>query len=481
MPAPVRRSGLQQEVINLYRQCFRAARLKPEANRPHFHAFIRMQFKKHSQVKQRDFSTIEYLLRMGKRQLETYSSPIRMTGEVIPHGANRNGFPVRSRYEERKKNMDGGSDASRWAAEFRASGKTRNETKESEIKPFRKDVSDKQKVQSQASVNLKAGMTGAYQELQTARVDLRAKRKLLTPREKELQRLRKVSYHWNKMERAAGSSQTTSRTPRGGSASQAANTAPTWDRPKAEDRTLNLDISALIHAADGNSKVIAFAGTDYGVRRMSETVPQTLKEISAHINRYTLLSDGQASSQTPSQSPSQAPPQGLSHAPPQSPSQAPPQGSSQGPSGPSQSPPQAPPSTLSDTAKAMKLPKAYRMTARQVNDVSHTRKLSRWRERLLRQPANANVRAALQAISSPDNSLTTAMTLRAVDSAHTARSGVRDVLQTFETSNSMLKRRHNHELRTKRSWAKLCAAERRYVERHALKAQLLGASSHSSS
>ncbi|KAF9906766.1 hypothetical protein BX616_000629 [Lobosporangium transversale] len=27
---PVRRSGLQQEVINLYRQCFRAVRLKPE-------------------------------------------------------------------------------------------------------------------------------------------------------------------------------------------------------------------------------------------------------------------------------------------------------------------------------------------------------------------------------------------------------------------------------------------------------------------
>ncbi|ORZ11347.1 hypothetical protein BCR41DRAFT_357066, partial [Lobosporangium transversale] len=72
---PVRRSGLQQEVINLYRQCFRAVRLKPETSRPHFQTFIRMQFRKHSDVKQRDFSTIEYLLRMGKRQLDTYSSP----------------------------------------------------------------------------------------------------------------------------------------------------------------------------------------------------------------------------------------------------------------------------------------------------------------------------------------------------------------------------------------------------------------------
>ncbi|KAF9186267.1 hypothetical protein BGZ51_002119 [Haplosporangium sp. Z 767] len=73
--APVRRSGLQQEVVTLYRNCIRAARLKPEANRPHFHAFIRMQFRKHSEVKQRDFTTIEYLLRTGKRQLAVYSAP----------------------------------------------------------------------------------------------------------------------------------------------------------------------------------------------------------------------------------------------------------------------------------------------------------------------------------------------------------------------------------------------------------------------
>ncbi|KAF9979066.1 hypothetical protein BGZ73_006303 [Actinomortierella ambigua] len=75
MPAPVRRSGLQQEVITLYRNCFRAARLKPQENRANFQKFIRMQFRKHSDVKAKDFATIEYLLRMGKRQLQAYSSP----------------------------------------------------------------------------------------------------------------------------------------------------------------------------------------------------------------------------------------------------------------------------------------------------------------------------------------------------------------------------------------------------------------------
>ncbi|RUS26878.1 hypothetical protein BC938DRAFT_483999, partial [Jimgerdemannia flammicorona] len=62
---------LQQEVVNFYRECFRAARVKPAQNRPHFYSFIRSQFREHD-LKKHDFATIEYLLRRGKRQLETY-------------------------------------------------------------------------------------------------------------------------------------------------------------------------------------------------------------------------------------------------------------------------------------------------------------------------------------------------------------------------------------------------------------------------
>ncbi|KAH8554984.1 hypothetical protein BGW37DRAFT_219178 [Umbelopsis sp. PMI_123] len=74
MAGAVRRSGLQQDVINLYRACFRAARQKPLENRQHFYTFIRQQFRQH-ELKRNDFATIEYMLRRGKRQLETYSSP----------------------------------------------------------------------------------------------------------------------------------------------------------------------------------------------------------------------------------------------------------------------------------------------------------------------------------------------------------------------------------------------------------------------
>ncbi|KAL0073201.1 NADH dehydrogenase 1 alpha subcomplex subunit 6 NDUFA6 [Phycomyces blakesleeanus] len=74
MAAPVRRSGLQQEVINFYRQCFRATLQKPKENRARFQAFVRNEFRNHK-IRKSDFTTIEYMLRRGKRQLEAYSSP----------------------------------------------------------------------------------------------------------------------------------------------------------------------------------------------------------------------------------------------------------------------------------------------------------------------------------------------------------------------------------------------------------------------
>ncbi|OLN88503.1 Succinate dehydrogenase assembly factor 1, mitochondrial [Colletotrichum chlorophyti] len=55
-------SGLQKEVLGLYRQCLREIRKKPE-------------FGRYLSVDKRDFSVVEHLLRKGRRQLETYSSP----------------------------------------------------------------------------------------------------------------------------------------------------------------------------------------------------------------------------------------------------------------------------------------------------------------------------------------------------------------------------------------------------------------------
>ncbi|RFU35182.1 hypothetical protein B7463_g1152, partial [Scytalidium lignicola] len=71
----MRYSGLQREVLALYRNCLRESRKKPATTRNHFESFARKEFEKGLRVDKKDFGTIEYLLRKGKRQLEMYSSP----------------------------------------------------------------------------------------------------------------------------------------------------------------------------------------------------------------------------------------------------------------------------------------------------------------------------------------------------------------------------------------------------------------------
>lgn len=117
--AMARLSGLQREVLALYRQCLREARKKPEVRvvrrriasnvLTYFHRMFggtsshllgmsglqinslnigrsmrevltrllscRSEFQEHIKLDKKDFGAIEYLLRKGQRQLEIYSSP----------------------------------------------------------------------------------------------------------------------------------------------------------------------------------------------------------------------------------------------------------------------------------------------------------------------------------------------------------------------------------------------------------------------
>ncbi|OCK82862.1 hypothetical protein K432DRAFT_380039 [Lepidopterella palustris CBS 459.81] len=68
-------SGLQRDVLSLYRQCLRAVREKPVDARPNFRAFARSEFEKNMSLSKKDFSAIEYILRRGHRQLEIYMDP----------------------------------------------------------------------------------------------------------------------------------------------------------------------------------------------------------------------------------------------------------------------------------------------------------------------------------------------------------------------------------------------------------------------
>ncbi|KFH44492.1 Succinate dehydrogenase assembly factor-like protein [Hapsidospora chrysogenum ATCC 11550] len=68
-----RLSGLQKEVLALYRQCLRETRKKPQGF-PDLDVG-RTEFARNMNVDKRDFSAIEYLLRKGRRQLDMYSAP----------------------------------------------------------------------------------------------------------------------------------------------------------------------------------------------------------------------------------------------------------------------------------------------------------------------------------------------------------------------------------------------------------------------
>ncbi|KZV70213.1 hypothetical protein PENSPDRAFT_685721 [Peniophora sp. CONT] len=76
MSAPKRLSGLQREVLALYRKALRMTRAKPPATRPKFELFVRHAFRTSAaSVSPRELTTIEYLIRRGGRQLEMFESP----------------------------------------------------------------------------------------------------------------------------------------------------------------------------------------------------------------------------------------------------------------------------------------------------------------------------------------------------------------------------------------------------------------------
>ncbi|EJF63422.1 hypothetical protein DICSQDRAFT_55520 [Dichomitus squalens LYAD-421 SS1] len=88
----LRRSGLQKDVLSLYRRALRMANSKPLAAQPKFRLFVRYTFKTEAaSISPRDIATIEHRLRRGRRQLEMYEDPkVRdcfVSSEMVQWGA----------------------------------------------------------------------------------------------------------------------------------------------------------------------------------------------------------------------------------------------------------------------------------------------------------------------------------------------------------------------------------------------------------
>ena len=73
--ARVRRlSGLQREVLSLYRTALRAANNKGEAAAD-FKKLAKQEFRKNQSISRKDIPLVEHLIRVGKRQIKAYESP----------------------------------------------------------------------------------------------------------------------------------------------------------------------------------------------------------------------------------------------------------------------------------------------------------------------------------------------------------------------------------------------------------------------
>ncbi|KDQ06785.1 hypothetical protein BOTBODRAFT_140732 [Botryobasidium botryosum FD-172 SS1] len=75
-PASVRHSGLQRQVLALYRRTLRMVRTKPTAARPKFLLFARYHFRERGgAVSPRNITAVEYMVRQGMKQVEMFENP----------------------------------------------------------------------------------------------------------------------------------------------------------------------------------------------------------------------------------------------------------------------------------------------------------------------------------------------------------------------------------------------------------------------
>ncbi|KAF9533113.1 hypothetical protein CPB83DRAFT_845845 [Crepidotus variabilis] len=73
MTPPKPKSGLQKQVLSLYRRALRMTGTKPQATRPKFLLFFRYTFRTNAkQISPRNVSFIEHLIRKGTRQIESF-------------------------------------------------------------------------------------------------------------------------------------------------------------------------------------------------------------------------------------------------------------------------------------------------------------------------------------------------------------------------------------------------------------------------
>ncbi|KAF9079621.1 hypothetical protein BGX27_006180, partial [Mortierella sp. AM989] len=167
---------------------------------------------------------------------------------------------------------------------------SRVKAEESIVNSIRRDLNRKQSQKATAVRLVAQREAGAYDHLWEARAALREVQKKLLPHEESLRQLKQERYQWNNIVKASKSATKAKQARSTKEIDQAHKdySTPTWLHPMVEDSTNKLDISSLINAR-GKDRTVVFAGTDYGLVKMSETVALTHRQIQTHINRFQAL------------------------------------------------------------------------------------------------------------------------------------------------------------------------------------------------
>ncbi|KAG0246074.1 hypothetical protein BGX31_004728 [Mortierella sp. GBA43] len=358
---------------------------------------------------------------------------IRILGEVIPHGPHRNGYPVTSEFENKRKDKKKrrGRD---WKQEFQGLGisiveaesnletvsrqATENEkivkTLRHDLSLLERDLSQVNKAHSDAEKLSKSTSQGmslkdypTYSQVKDARAPVQELRSKLIPAEADLKDSRRARYFWEKVCTAARKEGTISTRNNEG----VKMTRPSGDRPVAEDNVETIDLSGLAN------RRMTYSGTDYGLKKMSVTVPMSHNAIITHLNRFHALGTLD---------------------------------------------PDDPPPKLEE----LRIPDPIIITAPQVNSISYATKASRNRERRLKQDRNSEVRTSLEELGNLQVPLRHATTMESIDEALATTRRVSETIQSFESSPANVKDGHTRALRTKRAWSKIAAHERSIIKNH---------------
>ncbi|KAF9586046.1 hypothetical protein BGW38_010177 [Lunasporangiospora selenospora] len=186
--------------------------------------------------------------------------------------------------------------------------------------------------------------------------------------------------------------------------------------------------SRMLTGAKRRTRVVATWAEDPGLVKMSENLSVTIPEIQAAVNRFHVLESLEDSDvDLPLPQPRT----------------------------------QEEKKQIRMEARALKLPDTITITARQLNEVSRTRKLVQVRQDLLKHKKNEHVKQALDSISTADASFANASTISAVDTAQSARVSVTAPLRDFNQTRSLIKAKKTLPIFSRRVQAALCSTVRR--------------------